>query len=74
MAREGSEYIIAGSSSGRGMAKLPEGTWIVRSFDLITKTEKTLSENANGKFEFSFTNSRAQMIHFRKNEANQFSH
>jgi hypothetical protein len=66
MAREGREYLIAGSSSGSSMAILPEGTWIVRSFDLITKTEKTLSENASGKFEFRFTNSRAQMFHFLK--------
>jgi hypothetical protein len=68
MAWEGREYIIAGSSPGKSLAILPEGTWTVRSFDLIAKTEKVLSENAKGSFEFSFNESRAQLFHFKRNE------
>lgn len=68
MAWEGREYIIAASSSGKSVADLPEGKWTVRSFDLISKTEKLISENAYGKFEFNFTNSRAQLFHFKRNQ------
>lgn len=66
MAWENNEYVIAGNEPGEGSVMLPEGKWTIRLYDAITMKETTLSENATGRYKFSFTGSRAQLIHFKR--------
>jgi hypothetical protein len=63
---DGNEYVIAANSAGEGSALLPNGKWTVKMYDVIAMKESTLSEKASVKFNFEFTNSRAQLIHFKR--------
>lgn len=65
---EDNEYVIAGSSAKRGIkALLPEGSWTVKSYDLISRKETVISENAEGNTNITIPDSRAFMVHFKKN-------
>jgi hypothetical protein len=66
MAWAGNEYVIAANVTGKGSALLPKGKWTVKMYDVIAMKETKLAENASGKFNFEFTDSRAQLIHFKK--------
>lgn len=62
------EYVLAGSVPGRAKVMLPEGRWRITSYDIISARKNIEAESAEGKYEFSFSDSRAQMFHFRKME------
>lgn len=65
----GYEYLVACSSSDESLtAQLPQGRWNVKSYDAITKTEKTIAKNISGNFQFKFNGSRALMFHFKRND------
>ncbi|HPF02025.1 MAG TPA: DUF5060 domain-containing protein [Bacteroidales bacterium] len=63
---KGEEYVLAGSFQARVTAILPEGSWMISSYDLISMQKKVLSEKAEGRFEIDFSSSRAQMFHLKK--------
>jgi hypothetical protein len=68
LAWTGREYVLGTNKRRRGIiAKLPDGTWTVRRYDIISKQSKTLSESARGRFTFDAPDSRAVMFHFTKN-------
>jgi hypothetical protein len=68
LAWPGHEYVL-GTNKGRKdiVANLPEGTWIIKCYDIISKKEKTLSESASGSFTFDAPDSRSVMFHFKRN-------
>ena len=68
LAWAGHEYVL-GTNKAHGdiAAKLPDGTWTVKRYDIINKKEKTLSETASGSFTFDAPDSRAVMFHFKRN-------
>ncbi len=67
MANENSEYLIAGNYGRKQvMALLPEGTWVVKSYDLVRMKEELLSTEAAGTFVFNFPDSRAGIVHFKR--------
>jgi hypothetical protein len=64
---ENNEYVMAGGSSKREIkALLPDGNWSIKSYDLISMTEKSIAEHASGLFIFNFPDSRAVLFHFKK--------
>jgi len=68
MAWPGHEYVLGANSVRKDIvADLPAGTWTVKRYDVINKTEKTLSRAARGNFTFDAPKSRAVLCHFRKN-------
>jgi hypothetical protein len=67
MAWPGQEYVLGMNRTQKSIrAKLPEGTWQVKRYDVITKKDETLSTNARGTFTFNAPDSRAVLFHFKK--------
>ena len=61
------EYILGTDESCKGIkANLPEGTWEVKCFDIITKTETLLTSNASGIYNFDADSSRAVLFFFKR--------
>ncbi len=68
MAWDGQEYVLGTNRARKGVrAKLPSGTWIVTSFDVLSKTRTVLSSDAQGRFVFDAPESRAVLFHFQRN-------
>ena len=68
LAWDGREYVLGTNKARKGIvADLPQGAWTIKRYDIIRKEEKTLSENAQGRFTFDAPDSRAVMFHFKKN-------
>ncbi|OHB75305.1 MAG: hypothetical protein A2Z25_13000 [Planctomycetes bacterium RBG_16_55_9] len=67
LAWPGREYVLGTNKQHKEIvANLPPGDWTVKRFDIISKKEQTLSEDAQGRFTFDALNSRAVMFHFKK--------
>jgi hypothetical protein len=67
MAWPGQQYVLGTNRTQKSIrAKLPEGTWHVKQYDVITKKDETLSTNARGTFTFDAPDSRAVLFHFKK--------
>jgi hypothetical protein len=66
MAWPGREYALGTDRAARVTAELPAGTWVVKRFDLIGRTEATLTEKAGGTFVLDAPDSRAVLFHFKK--------
>jgi hypothetical protein len=63
----GNEYVLGTDVARAGVtAALPSGTWQVKRFDVVAKTETTLSTTATGTFTFDSPGSRAVFFHFKK--------
>jgi len=61
------EYVLGTNKARKNIvAKLPDGKWMVKRYDIISKKQKVLSETANGSFTFDAPGSRAVMFHFKK--------
>ncbi len=68
LAWEGREYVLGTNKAhSKIVADLPQGSWTVKRYDIISKEEQTLSGNAQGRFTFDAPASRAVMFHFKKN-------
>jgi hypothetical protein len=68
LAWPGHEYVLGTNKGYRNIvANLPEGTWTIKCYDVISKKEKVLSESASGSFTFNAPDSRAVMFHFKRN-------
>jgi hypothetical protein len=64
----GHEYVLGTNKARKDIiANLPDGTWTIKRYDIISKKEKTLSESASGCFTFDAPDSRAAMFHFKRN-------
>jgi len=60
----GHEYILGSNQAKKDvLARLPDGTWRVRQYDIISKTEKELAASASGSFRFDVPDSRAVITH-----------
>ncbi|MCI0463825.1 MAG: DUF5060 domain-containing protein [Gemmataceae bacterium] len=67
MAWPGREYVLGTDKAAKGVvANLPAGTWTVRRFDLVTRTETLLTDKASGRYSFDAPDSRAALFHFKK--------
>ncbi len=66
----GNEYVL-GTDTARAsvQATLPAGTWTVKRFDAVAKTESTLTTGATGTYTFDAPASRAVFFHFKKTGA-----
>lgn len=62
-----SEYVLATNRSGRVSVFLPDGSWTIRSFNIINTTEKIVATDAQGNFQIRAPSSRAVLWHFKKN-------
>jgi hypothetical protein len=61
------EYVLGTDAARAGVAaSLPSGTWQVKRFDAMAKTETLLSAGATGSFRFDAPSSRAVFFHFKK--------
>jgi len=68
LAWDGREYVLGTNKARKNIvADLPEGTWTIKRYDIISKQEQTLSEDAQGRFSFDAPDSRAMLFHFKKN-------
>lgn len=68
LAWPGHEYVLGTNKAHSDLAaNLPDGTWTVEQYDIISKEQKTLSESARGGFKFKAPDSRAVMFHFKRN-------
>jgi len=68
LAWPGHEYVLGTNKAHRNIvANLPEGTWTIKRYDIISKEEETLSESASGSFTFDAPDSRTVMFHFKRN-------
>ncbi|MFC1793032.1 DUF5060 domain-containing protein [Planctomycetota bacterium] len=68
LAWAGHEYVLGTNKAHKQIvANLPDGTWTVKRYNIISKKEETLSEAARGRFKFDAPDSRAVMFHFKKN-------
>jgi len=64
---ENHEYILSTDESCIGIkANLPQGTWEVKRFDVIKKTETLLTSDASGIYYFDAPSSRAVLFFFKK--------
>ena len=64
----GHEYVLGTNKAHKNIvANLPDGTWTIKRYDIISKEEETLSETARGSFKFDTPDSRAVMFHFKRN-------
>jgi hypothetical protein len=69
MAWDGDEYVLGTNKQRRGIvANLPAGHWTIEQHDIIDKTSKVLSSDAQGKFTFDSPKSRAVLFHLKKND------
>ena len=68
LAWPGHEFVL-GTNKARSdiVAKLPDGTWTVKRYDIICKEQKIFSESAKDSFTFKAPDSRAVMFHFKRN-------
>ena len=67
LAWPGHEYVLGTNRAHEKIvANLPDGTWTIKRFDIISKEEQTLSESASGRFTFDAPDSRAVMFHFKR--------
>jgi hypothetical protein len=68
LAWPGHEYVLGTNKVHRDIvANLPDGTWTIKRYDIISKEEKILSKSASGSFTFVTPDSRAVMFHFKRN-------
>jgi len=68
LAWAGHEYVLGTNKAKKKIiANLPDGTWTIKRYDIISKKEKILSKVAHGIFAFNAHSSRAVMFHFKKN-------
>ena len=66
---QGRVYVLGTNQIHQGIeAKLPDGKWQVKCFDVIQKEEKLLSTSASGIFIFDAPDSRSVLFHFKKVE------
>ncbi len=63
-----SHAMARGSSAPRSgvSARLPQGTWLVKRFDVISPQGRTLSEDAACDFTFDAPDSRAALFLFKE--------
>jgi hypothetical protein len=67
MAWPNHEYVLGTNRTrARIQARLPNGKWQVKRFDIIAKKQKLLSSDATGSFTFDAPASRAVLFHFKK--------
>ena len=67
LAWAGHEYVLGTNKARKNIvANLPDGTWTIKRYDIISKNEKTLSEIARDSFKFDAPEGRAVMFHFKK--------
>lgn len=66
--QESGNEIVLGTDVARAgvTATLPAGTWQVKGFDVIAKSETLLSSTASGTYVFNAPASRANFFHFKK--------
>jgi hypothetical protein len=68
LAWPGHEYVLGTNKARKDIAaNLPEGTWTIKRYDIISEKEKTLSKSASGSFMFDAPDSRAVMFHLKRN-------
>ncbi|MCS6866044.1 MAG: DUF5060 domain-containing protein [Gemmataceae bacterium] len=68
LAWPGHEYVLGTDQAAAGLvARLPEGTWTVTRYDLISRQAEVLTHKAMGQFRFDAPDRRAVLFHFRKN-------
>ncbi len=61
------EYILGTNKAHNGIiAKLPEGSWKITQYNIIKKTAKKITRNAQGRFKFDSPDSRAVLFHLRR--------
>jgi hypothetical protein len=62
------EYVLGTNKAHSDIiANLPDGTWTITRYDIISKKQKILSKTARGSFTFDAPKSRAVMFHFKRN-------
>ena len=67
LAWQGHEYVLGTNKAYSDIvANLPDGTWTIKRYDIISKDQEVLSESASGSFKFDAPDSRAVMFHFKK--------
>ncbi len=67
MQSPGAEYLLATDASHQGIAaRLPDGRWDVRQFDMLSRHEAMLGRGVRGIFTFDAPDSRATLFHFRR--------
>lgn len=65
----GYEYVLGTDREYKDIqAKLPEGTWSVTRYDVMSRTAELLATEASGDFRFNSPPSRAVLYHFKKNK------
>jgi hypothetical protein len=65
MAWPGYAYVLGTNKAHKGITTtLPAGTWNITRYDIINKTTKVISSEAQGKFTFDSPDSRALLFHF----------
>lgn len=63
----GQDYVLGTNKAREGMvANLPEGTWRVTCYDVISKKRQILAEEAEGRFKFDSPESRAAFFNFKR--------
>ena len=68
LAWAGREYVLGTNKAHKNIvANLPDGTWTIKRYDIISKKQKTMSESARGNFKFDSPGRRAVMFHFKRN-------
>jgi hypothetical protein len=68
MAWPGHEYVLGTDRATFGIvANLPPGQWRLTRHDVITKASQVLADKASGRFTFDTPDSRAVLVHFKRN-------
>jgi hypothetical protein len=61
------EYVLASNQAyGPVVAHLPDGEWLITLYDCSSMEKKVLAESATGEFSFNLPESRAVMVHVKK--------
>ncbi|HUQ69921.1 MAG TPA: DUF5060 domain-containing protein [Planctomycetaceae bacterium] len=61
------EYCLGTNKAAKIIVELPTGVWTVRQFDAVACQAATLTDKATGRFSVNSPDSRAVLIHFRRN-------
>jgi len=68
MAWPGYEYVLGADAAQAGLVvNLPSGQWTVTRHDAIMKASRVLADKASGRFTLDTPDSRALLVHFKRN-------